>query len=166
MGTLKPNYYLDSVFDIPYGKLWEDDIRGLIFDIDNTIAPYEEHEPNAKITALMRRLKGMGFQITLLTNNTNRRLNCFTKPLQIGGLANGAKPFARRVRRLMRQMNTTPRQTAVIGDQLLADVWAGKNAGTTTVLVKPITSKDLPFVNIKRRIEQRLLRRYYPNLIP
>ena len=161
MGTLKPDYYLDTVHDIRYGELWENNIRGLIFDIDNTIAPYEEHEPNAKIKALFRRLKGMGFQISLLTNNTNRRLSCFAKPLEIGGLANAAKPFGRRVRKLMKQMSVAPRQTAVIGDQILADIWAGKNAGTTTVLVKPLSKRDLPLVNIRRKIEKRLLTRYY-----
>jgi len=159
---LKPDYYLDTVFQIPYEELWENKIRGLVFDIDNTIAPYEEHQPSAKITALMAKLQRMGFQICLLTNNTNRRLKCFDKPLGIDGFANAIKPLARGVRKAMKQMGTKPEHTAIIGDQLLSDVWAGKNARVTTVLVKPLSNKDLAFVHIKRRIEGRLLRRYYP----
>jgi len=161
MGNFKPDYYLDSIFEIPYGKLWENNIRGLIFDIDNTIAPYEEHHPNAKVVALVKRLKGMGFSICLLTNNTNKRLNCFTKPLDVPGIANAMKPFARGVRKAMNLLRTKPRYTAIIGDQLLSDIWAGKKTRLTTILVKPLSNKDMAFVRFKRKIEDRLLRRYY-----
>jgi len=161
MARLKPDYYVDTVYDIPYTQLWESGIRGLIFDIDNTIAPYEEHEPNAKTVALIKRLQRMGFSICLLTNNTKKRLACFDAPLGISGFAGALKPLGRGVRKCMKKMNVKPRYTAMIGDQLLADVWAGKNARTTTILVKPLTTKDLPLVNIRRRIEKRLLTRYF-----
>jgi len=161
MARLKPDYYLDNVHDIPYAELWENGIRGLIFDIDNTIAPYEEHRPNEKVMALFKRLKRMGFSICLLTNNTKRRLACFDTPLGVPGFANATKPLARGVRKCMKKMSVKPRYTAVIGDQLLTDVWAGKNARTTTVLVKPLSNKDLAFVHIKRRLENRFLARYF-----
>ena len=109
----------------------------------------------------MKRLARMGFSICLLTNNTNKRLKCFTEPLELPGFANDLKPMARGLKKSMRAINTKPRHTAIIGDQLLSDVWAGKNAGTATILVKPLTTKDLAFVHIKRRIERRLLTRYY-----
>jgi len=162
MGKLKPDYYLDSIYDIPYGQLWEDNIRGLIFDIDNTIAPYEEHRPNPKVVALIKRLKRMGFSICLLTNNSNKRLKLFAEPLEVPGIANALKPFARGVRKAMRHMKTKPKLTAVIGDQILADIWAGKSAGTTTILVKPLSNKDLAIVHFRRKLEKRLLKRYYP----
>jgi len=161
MAKLKPNYYLDTVFDIPYAELWQNGIRGLIFDIDNTIAPYEEHSPSTKVTALIKRLQRMGFSICLLTNNTKRRLECFSKPLKIPGFANALKPLARGVRKSMREMKVKPNHTAIIGDQLLSDVWAGKKTRITTVLVKPLTKKDLPLVPIKRRFERWLLGRYH-----
>jgi len=163
MGMLKPDYYCNTVFDIPYGELWQRGIRGLIFDIDNTIAPYAENYPSPKIVALMKRIKGMGFKISLLTNNTNKRLDCFTKPLELTGRANAAKPFARGIRKLMIEQSTPTTHTAIIGDQLLSDIWAGKNARITTILVKPLSDKDFAFVRIKRMIEGRLLKRYYGN---
>ena len=164
MGMLKPDYYYDTVYDIPYGELWQNNIRGLIFDIDNTIAPYAENCPTAKVTALVKRLQGMGFNVTLLTNNTNKRLECFTTPLGLFGTANALKPLTRGVRKAMRYMKTTRRQTAIIGDQLLSDIWAGKNARITTILIKPLSDKDFAFVRIKRMIEGWLLRRYYGDL--
>ena len=161
MGKLKPDYYFDDIFQIPYGELLQNNIRGLIFDIDNTIAPYEESQPSAKVTALVKRLQRMGFNVCLLTNNTNKRLELFTKPLALYGSANAAKPFTRGIKKAMKQMSTKASTTAIIGDQLLSDIWGGKNAGITTVLVKPLSNKDFIYVRLKRRIERWLLRRYY-----
>ena len=166
MGMLKPNYYYNSVFDIPYDELWLGEIRGLIFDIDNTIAPYADSQPSAKVVALVKRLQRMGFKICLLTNNTNKRLERFTKPLGLPGFANATKPLPRGVRKAMAKMGTKKGYTAIIGDQILADVWAGKNAGLTTILVKPMSSKDLFFVRFKRVIEGWLLKRYYGDVTP
>ncbi|MCL2361936.1 MAG: YqeG family HAD IIIA-type phosphatase [Defluviitaleaceae bacterium] len=161
MGKLKPDYYLDTVYDIPYEELWKNKIRGLIFDIDNTIAPYEDSRPSAKFMALAKRLKRIGFQISLLTNNTNKRLDCFSIPLEVYGAANAIKPMTRGVKKAMKEMGTKAEHTAIIGDQLLTDVWAGKRAGTTTILVKPIADKDFVTVRLKRLLEGRLLRRYF-----
>jgi len=157
---LNPDYYYESVFLIPYSDLWQQKIRGLIFDLDNTLAPYHTKYPPAKIVGLVKRLQRMGFQICLLTNNTKGRLAKF-ESLGVAGIANAAKPFTRGVRQAMELMGTHPPHTAIIGDQLLADVWAGKNAQITTILVKPITDKDFFTVRFKRLIERRLLRKYF-----
>jgi len=163
---LKPDYFYNTVFDIPYDELWQKEVRGIIFDIDNTLASYAENKPTAKTTALIKRLQRIGFKICLLTNNTNKRLERFAKPLGIPGFANAAKPFARGVRKAMREMGTKYGYTAIVGDQLLADVWAGKNAGITTVLVNPISSKDLFLVRFRRMIEAWLLNKYYGDARP
>jgi hypothetical protein len=158
--ALTPDYYYDSVLDIPYETLWKQKIRGLIYDLDNTLAHYNKPQPPAKITAMLRRLEKMGFRICLLTNNTRARLKLFDN-LGLDGIANAVKPFARGVRQAMRLMGTQPAHTAIIGDQLFSDVWAGKNARITTVLVKPLTEKDFFIVRFKRIFERWFLHRYY-----
>ena len=161
---LTPDYYYDSVFSIPYGELWEKNIRGLIFDLDNTLTPFHVKLPPAKIVALMRRLEKMGFEVCLLTNNTPGRLQGFNEELKLKGIANGLKPFTRGIKRAMKLMGTTRAQTVIIGDQLLSDVWAGKNAGIGTIMVAPITEKDFFFVRFKRIIERFMLRGYFREL--
>jgi len=160
MGKLKPDYYFDTVFQVPYEELWDNNIRGLIFDIDNTLAAYEDTRPPAKVIALIKRLKNMGFSCCLLTNNTNKRLKHFDNALELDGIANALKPLTRGVNRAMQITGTNKAQTAIIGDQLLSDIWAGKNTGITTILVKPLSDKDLAFVHVKRLIERWLLRKY------
>jgi len=161
---LRPDFYYDSVFEIPYGQLHEKGIRGLIFDIDNTLTPFDQKLPPPKIVALMKRLEKMGFKVCLLTNNTTKRLNGFNKDMKLPGIANGLKPFARGINKTMRMMGTAKKQTVIIGDQLLADIWGGKNAGIVTILVKPITERDFFFVRFKRYIERFILRGYFREL--
>ncbi|MCL2841258.1 MAG: YqeG family HAD IIIA-type phosphatase [Defluviitaleaceae bacterium] len=158
---LTPDYYYDSVFQIPYDELKKKKIRGLIFDIDNTLTPFDQKLPPAKVVALLKRLEDMGFKICLLTNNTTNRLNGFNEHLRLPGIANALKPLTRGVYQAMEKMRVKSANTVIIGDQLLSDIWAGKNAGITTIMVKPITQRDFWFVHIKRMIERVLLRKFF-----
>jgi len=158
---LTPDYYYESVFEIPFDELWKKNIRGLIFDIDNTLTRFDEKQPSAKVVGLLHKLENMGFRICLVTNNTNKRLSHFSENLHYPGIANAIKPFTRGLRYAMKTMDTRPKNTAIIGDQLLADIWAGKNARMCTILVKPMSDQDMFFVRAKRVIERKLLRKFF-----
>ena len=119
---LAPDYYYETVFDIPYKDLWKQKIRGIIFDIDNTLVGYEHKIAPPKIVALINNLRRMGFSVCLLTNNTNNRLTRFNEHLALDGFANALKPLARGVRQAMKKLGTQPEHTAIVGDQLLTDV--------------------------------------------
>jgi HAD superfamily phosphatase (TIGR01668 family) len=159
-----PDYYYESVFLFFYDELWKKNIRGIIFDIDNTLTRFDEKQPSAKIAALLKKLERMGFRLCLVTNNTNKRLGHFNENLSLPGIANAIKPFTRGIRYAMETMGTKPANTVIIGDQLLSDIWAGKNSRITTILVKPISDKDFWFVRAKRVIERVILRKYFENL--
>ncbi|MCL2224325.1 MAG: HAD-IIIA family hydrolase [Defluviitaleaceae bacterium] len=161
---IAPDYYYESVFQIPYDELWKKNIRGLIFDIDNTLTRFDEMQPSAKIVALLSKLERMGFRICLCTNNTNKRLGRFNENLSYPGIANAIKPLTRGLKYAMQTMGTKPANTVIIGDQLLSDIWAGKNAKITTILVKPISDKDFILVKMKRVVERFILRKYFEDL--
>ena len=160
---LEPDYYFESVFDISYEQFREKKIRGLIFDIDNTLTAFDEEKPSAETAKLLKRLQDMGFKLCLLTNNTKKRLDRFNQDLKLPGFASALKPFTAGIKKAIRQMEVELAQTAIIGDQLLTDIWAGKNAGITTVLVRPVTQRDFAFVRFKRLIENRMLKKFFEN---
>lgn len=157
---LYPDYYYESVFIIPYNELRQKNIRGLIFDVDNTLAPYDIARPPAKVTALIRRLQRMGFTVSLLSNNTEKRMRLFNEHLELPGIHNAMKPLTSGIHRAMQAMGTNREETAIIGDQIFSDVWAGKNAHITTILVKPTSSRDIATVHIKRILERLVLKAY------
>ena len=157
---LSPDYYYESVFAIPYNEFLQKNIRALIFDLDNTLAPYDVLHAPAKVTALMKRLKRMGFSICLLTNNTEKRIRTFNEHLGLPAIHSAMKPFTMAIKRAMGIMDAKPEETAIIGDQLFSDIWAGKNARITTILVKPASSRDIITVRFKRHIERFFIKSY------
>ena len=66
-----PDRRVKSAYEIDYRGLYEEGIRGLIFDIDNTLVnPNAPADDRAK--KLFARLRDMGFQTVILSNNTTR----------------------------------------------------------------------------------------------
>ena len=62
-------------------------------------------------------------------------------------------------RAAVRKMGFRPQRTAMVGDQLFADVMAGRLAGLRSILVRPIHPEEEPwFTRLKRRPERLLLR--------
>ena len=47
-----PDIYVKSVFELPLEDLKKLGIRGLVFDIDNTVAPFDVAEPDEEIVEL------------------------------------------------------------------------------------------------------------------
>ena len=159
----RPDFYYESIFEIPFEELYNDNIRGLIFDIDNTLTIYNEDLPPDNTIALLEKLQKMGFKICLLTYNTKGRLLRFNKYLKLDGFSGALKPFTRGIKKAVAKMGTTKQETVIIGDQLFSDILAGKNAGIKTILVKPITEKDFFFVKLKRLLERPFLKKYKIN---
>ena len=157
---LRPDYYFESIFHIPYERLYELGFRGLVYDIDNTLASYEDKQAPLKITGLVKELQKTGFQVGLLSNNNARRVGMFNEAMGLPSASMSGKPFTKALMRLMREMGVKHKECAIIGDQILADVWCGKRAGISTILVKPLTENEVITVRIKRIIERPLLRRY------
>jgi len=157
---LAPDYYFDSVHAVPYNELLKDGIRAIIFDLDNTLAPHDVAAPDAKVVALMRRLKRAGFALCLLTNNTEKRVKTYNEKLELPTVHGALKPLTSGINRAMGLMGSKRDETAIIGDQLFSDVWGGKNARIKTVLVKQVSKKDIITVRWKRYPEKLFIKRY------
>ena len=161
---LAPDYYYESVYMIPYTELWQQNIRALIFDLDNTLAAYEEPRPAAKVVALIKRLQRIGFKVCILTNNTEKRIKTYNENLNLVTVHGALKPLTTGINRAVKLLEADKKSTAIIGDQMFSDVWGGKNARITTILVKPIGKTDVWTVRLKRLPERFLLKRYFKKI--
>ena len=155
-----PDLMYDSIYQIPYDKLYAMGIRGLVFDIDNTLAEYADKRPSVKAASLIKRLQGMGFHVGLLSNNTSKRVTMYNEHIKLASASFACKPHKGGLRRVMEEMGTAPDQTAVIGDQLFTDIWCGKGVGATAIMVKPISDKDMVTVKLKRMMERIVMKKY------
>ena len=56
-----PDLYIQSIYDLPLAELKEMGIRGLVFDIDNTVAPFDVADPDEKLIDFFCPAAGNGF---------------------------------------------------------------------------------------------------------
>ncbi|MCL2462082.1 MAG: YqeG family HAD IIIA-type phosphatase [Defluviitaleaceae bacterium] len=155
-----PDMRYESVYEIPYKDLLAKNKTAIVFDVDNTLAPYFVPRPPVKVTALLSRLKKMGFKLCLLSNNKGGRLSAFNEQIGLPAVHMALKPLSFGMKRAMRLMDAKPENTVLIGDQIFSDVWCGKRTGVMTILTKPISDKEALSVRIKRRLERPVLRAY------
>lgn len=146
----------DSAYDIDYSDLYNRGYRGLLFDIDNTLvehgAPADE-----RAVRLMERLKKIGFQVCLISNNKEERVKRFNKDIKISYLHNAHKPAREGYFKGMKLMGTNPGNTVFVGDQLFTDVYGANRAGIKTYFVKPIGPKEEIQIVLKRYLERIVL---------
>ncbi len=155
---ITPDYYVRSAYSIDYGALYAAGVRGIIFDIDNTLV-----EPNAPADAraaeLFRELHAAGLQTVILSNNTGERARKFAAAVGSRVVAWAMKPLPHKYRTAMCVMGTEPQNTIFIGDQLYTDIWGANNAGVTSILTVPLTQQEEFWIRWKRRIEAPVRRR-------
>lgn len=154
-----PDEYVASTYVIPFEKLYEKGYRGLIFDIDNTLvmhgAPADERAKN-----LFMRLKLIGFECCLLSNNKEPRVKMFNDDVHVHYICDAHKPSTTNYKKAMELMNTGKTNTVFIGDQLFTDIWGAKRTGIRNILVKPIHPKEEIQIVLKRKLEKIVLHLY------
>ena len=147
-----PDEYVASTYVIPFEKLYEEGYRGLIFDIDNTLvmhgAPADERAKN-----LFVRLKMIGFDCCLLSNNQEPRVKMFNDAVQVHYIYDAHKPSTKNYEKAMKIMKTDRSNTLFIGDQLFTDVWGAKRTGIRNILVKPIHPQEEIQIVLKRKLD-------------
>jgi hypothetical protein len=156
---LKPRQYLNSVYDIDFGRLKKAGINTLIIDLDDTLLPRSESKIPIKTYSWIEKAKEEGFAVYLASNGSRvERLNKIAADLGIKGSALAFKPFPFAFRKIFSKAKIKAAEAAVIGDQLLTDILGGNLLGTHTILVKPL-SPERSLIRIPYRIFEDLLAR-------
>lgn len=156
-----PDLYIQSVYELPVEELKARGIEGLVFDIDNTIAPFDTPEPDEPLIGLFSFLAEQGFRLCILSNNNKKRVKLFNEKLRVMAIYKAGKPGARKLKKAMKTLKLVPEKTAVIGDQVFTDVWCGHKAGVFTVLTAPVCNRDQFVTKIKRGLERQVLKVYF-----
>jgi HAD superfamily phosphatase (TIGR01668 family) len=158
-----PKRLADSSYDIDYEKLYREGYRGILFDIDNTLV---EHGADAtpRAVALFDRLKGIGFQTCLISNNSDERVRRFNRQIGTNYIHKANKPLTKNYIRATKIMGTRLDNTVFVGDQLFTDVFGANRIGMMTYLVKPIHPKEEIQIVLKRKLERIVLYFYRRDL--
>ncbi len=158
---LTPDYIFDTFDCVTPEFLKELGIRALLIDIDNTLAPYEQPEPDERIRSWFDALATNGIQAALISNNHPPRVELFNRSLGLPAYPDSGKPGRRSLLAAMAEMNCAPEHTAGLGDQLLTDTLAVHRLDMISIIVPPIKDKATLFFRFKRWLEKPYIRKYY-----
>ncbi len=134
-------------------------VRGVIFDLDNTLCPWHVDGLEPSVLELLRQVRQQGFKVLVLSNGRLRRRRHLLgqlRELQVPVMWPAGKPCVRGFRRALAMMELGPSQVVMVGDQVFTDVLGAKRAGMRVVLVHPVGPREQLLTRILRRLERRV----------
>ncbi|MDK8239728.1 YqeG family HAD IIIA-type phosphatase [Gemella morbillorum] len=135
----------------------------IISDLDNTLISWDSKKDTKELNRWLKKMKRAGFDIIVVSNNNEERVEEFCKQLNLQYVADAKKPLTHGFKKALSKLNRKPEEAIILGDQVLTDVFGAKSLGVMSVLVKPISKTDAFKTRINRFFEgiivQNLTRR-------
>lgn len=158
--SLVPDYIFDKFNDLTPQFLSDLGIKAVLLDIDNTLEPYENALPGDHVKKWLSELAAQGIKCAFVSNNGKERVELFNSVLNLPAYYKAGKPFKKNLIKAMFSLGADKNTTIMVGDQILTDVWAARNAGIRAVVVPPINDKRDIFTRFKRVLERPFLKKY------
>ena len=146
--TVKNVHCLDKAF---YEK---NNIKGVIFDIDNTLVAHTEPTPPLDVLEYFQLLKEWDIKYAIVSNNTVERVTSFCKELGIPFYGKALKPRKKYLKKTLRELDVKNEECCLVGDQLFTDIFGGNRMGFVSVLVTAVGEDETGFVSFKRKFEK------------
>lgn len=125
----------------------------IISDLDNTLISWDSKKDTKELNRWLKKMKRAGFDIIVVSNNTEERVKEFCESLNLKYVAEAKKPLTVGFKKALHKLNRKPEEAIILGDQVLTDVFGAKSFGAMSVLVKPISKTDAFKTRINRFFE-------------
>lgn len=160
---LYPDLYLRNIKEITLEILKENNIKGLILDVDNTLIDFDKNLiEGAKNWC--DNLKQNNIRICILSNtNKKEKVAKVAKILDLEYIYFAHKPNKKGFYKAQKLLGLNINEIATVGDQIFTDVFGGNRVGMFTILTKPIDERDILVTRIKRPFEKIVIKKYLKN---
>ncbi len=149
-----PWMFCQNILAINYDYLIQQGIKGLFFDLDNTIIPYNVEQIPSKTVSFLKSLEAR-FKVLILTNNSVSRTQKAANG-QFNCVARAMKPFNKGLKEALELVELKRSEVVIIGDQLQSDIKLGQTNGIKSILVNPIDLKSEGFATKFNRFFENL----------
>ena len=132
-----PYKIYDSVADITPEELERLRVRGLLLDIDGTLAPTHVKDPAPRLLAWAKQVKEAGVRIFILSNNKSpSRTASYAERIGCDWRHKSKKPSTKGFLAAAAHLGLQPHELAIVGDQIYTDVLGGLRSGMWTLMVQ------------------------------
>ena len=155
LSLLCPQWVFDDYTAVTAAFLKERGVKLLLSDLDFTLAPKKQKEPDAALKRWIDSLRAGGIEFAILSNNrSGERVERFCKPLGIGYVGHAGKPGTRGFREALARYGVTAEETAMLGDKLLTDTLGARRSGVLMLMVEPKGGPDGAWNRVLHALQQ------------
>ena len=157
---LYPDRYINRITDIDLAFLNENNIKGLILDVDNTLIDINRNVLEG-LEDWSKNMIDAGIILYIVSNSSKKeKVKKIADSLSVPFIFFATKPLKRGLKKAAKDMNLSYENIAVIGDQIFTDVIGGNRCKMFTILVEPINKKDFWYTAWKRPLENKIKKKY------
>ena len=127
--NLIPDRMYKNIYKITPERLAKYGKKAVIFDIDNTVAPYEIKVPTVKMKQYFEALKENGIEAAFVSNNNSERTEIFNAELQLFCIPDAGKPSPSGILLCIEHFGIEKEKIILVGDQIFTDCIAAHRAG-------------------------------------
>lgn len=158
--NIYPKYYCDRITDIKVDFLKENNIKGLILDVDNTMLDTRLNMVEGLLEWHEKIVKA-GIKTMIVSNsNKKEKLDSISGKLNVEYIRLATKPLKRGFIKAQKMLQIPFENIAAIGDQIFTDVIGANRCNIYSILVKPINEEDIWITKWKRPIEEKIVKKY------
>lgn len=160
-----PKSYFNKIVDIDVNFFIENNIKAVLLDIDNTILD-KRHNMVQGLEEWVKTLKENNIKICILSNtNKKKKAQNLSDKLDVPFIYFAKKPLKFGFKKAKKILEIEDNKTiAVIGDQVLTDVFGANRCKMYSILVKPLKKEDIFVTKINRLIEKQILKSYFKQI--
>ena len=164
-----PHSKVSTIYNIDYAKLYQEGVRLLIFDVDDTLTGHHEELSEKILDFLVERtqknVSGEQFNVAIFSNCKSKRrhyLTNITKTIPLFIENSKDKPNPQGFHNILNHFNLKSSQAAVIGDRVGTDILgAHLSRIKNKILVEPYSKKfnrkKAPLtIRVVRKVELQL----------
>ena len=154
MKLLKPDLCVDRLSEIDVGYWYNQGIRCILIDLDNTISPWRETRIIKEALDLVERSRRVGVTVVIFTNAKEDRAREAAWNAGVSYYASARKPFPFRYKKARTELSLSKTEIMAVGDQVFTDVLGGNLAGCVTVLTQPLSPVEFAATRVMRVLEK------------
>lgn len=155
-----PFAHATSLFEIDIEFFKKNGIKTLFIDLDNTLDSYRTKIPTERAKEMISNISKSGIEPIIISNNRGKRVKMYADALHVEYVNSAGKPFPFRINKAIKKRNLSKDEVMLVGDQIITDVLAGKNAHIRVILTEKIVKEDQPTTRINRLFD-RPIRKYH-----
>lgn len=160
MSIFQPTKIVEKITDVTPELLRGMGVKAVLLDVDNTLTSYKSHEPVEGAVEWTHRMTAEGFQLLIVSNNYQSRVEPFAAKFGIGFITFAMKPLPFGYVKAKRMLKMKASDCVIIGDQVFTDITGANMSGMKSILLSPVEQEDGALFKLRRRLERSIREKY------